>query len=123
LRKAVLTTATLIALVGCGGERTFEPGEFVDTVNDEGADLVLGDELASIEEGVDVYALTFARGDSGGSLIVTGGADAARDEHARCEDAVTLVCYRAANVVLMFDTDPSDQHVARVDAAIRALAE
>jgi hypothetical protein len=34
---------------------------------------------------------------------------------------VTLVCYRAANVVLMFDADPSDEHVAEVDSAIRAL--
>ena len=35
---------------------------------------------------------------------------------------MTLVCYRAANVVLLFDADPSDEHVAKVDAAIRALA-
>ena len=113
----------LLVVAGCGGERTFEPEEFADAANAEGAGMTLGDELVSIEEGVDVYALSFTAGKSVGSLIVTGDADAARDEHGRCEDAVTLVCYRAANVVLMFDADPSDPNVARVDTAIRALAE
>jgi hypothetical protein len=121
LRIPVVTAVALLALVGCGGERSFEPDEFVGAANAEGADLVLGEPLTSIEEGVDVYALSFEEGDSGGSLIVTADADAARDEHTRCEEAVSLVCYRAANVVLLFETDPSDPAVARVDAAIRAL--
>jgi hypothetical protein len=119
----------LLTFAGCGGERTFEPAEFVEEANGEGANLVLGEPLTSIEEGVDVYAISFAEeadgeghSHSGGSLIVTDDADAAREEHLRCEEAVTLVCYRAANVVLMFDAGPSDRNVAAVDSAIRALA-
>ena len=135
MRVAAVTLVTSLAVAGCGGERTYEPSEFVEEANAEGAGLVLGEPLTSIEEGVDVYALSFeeepgghdeaepgGHAHSGGSLIVTEDADAAREEHARCEQAVTLVCYRAANVVLLFDADPSDEHVAKVDSAIRALA-
>jgi hypothetical protein len=135
MRAAAVTLATILAVAGCGDERAFEPEEFVDAMNAEGAGLVLGEPLTSIEEGVDVYALEFeeepgeheepeagGHGHSGGSMTVTEDAEAARAEHARCEEAVSLVCYRAANVVLFFDLEPSDEHVARVDAAVRALA-
>jgi hypothetical protein len=119
----------------CGGERSFEPEEFVDQANAEGASLVLGEQLTTIEEGVDVFAISFAeekghereqepdgQSHSGGSMIVTSDSEAATEEFQRCETAVTLTCYRAANVVLYFDVEPSDEQVAKVDAAIRALA-
>ena len=126
----------LLALVaaGCGGERSFEAAEFVDEANREGAALALGEPLTSLEEGADVYVVSFEDAEeapevsaghahSGGSLVVTEDADAAAEEFQRCEGAVTLTCYRAANVVLYFDAEPTDEHVARVDAAIRALAD
>ena len=125
----------LIALLaaGCSGERSFEADEFVDEVNAEGAGLVLGEPLTSLEEGADVYVVSFedapapevsaGRAHSGGSLVVTEDADAATAEFQRCEGAVTLTCYRAANVVLYFDAEPTEPHVTKVDAAIRALAE
>lgn len=120
----VLLIVIALLAAGCGGERTFDPPEFVDAANAEGAGLVLGDELVSIEEGVDVYAVTFA-GESGhgGSLVLTGDADAAREEHRRCEEAVSLACYRAANVVLMLEDEEGEEHMRKVDAAIRALGE
>ena len=128
LPALVLVLAALLAS-GCG-EREFEPEEFVDAANAEGAGLVLGESLTSITEEVEVFAVSFERGPGGGhdapgggSLIVTGDSDAAREEHARCESAVTHTCYRAANVVLYFDAPPSDARVARVDAAIRALGD
>ena len=112
--------------MGCG-EREFEPDEFVEAANAEGAGLVLGESLTSITEDVEVFAVSFQQGQDGapggGSLIVTGDSDSAREEHARCQSAVTLTCYRAANVVLYFDAPPSDARVARVDAAIRALGD
>jgi hypothetical protein len=112
----------LVAMLAAGcGEREFEPEEFVDAANAEGAGLVLGDSLTSITEDVEVFALSFEDGGGGGSLIVTGDADSARGEFERCESAVTLTCYRAANVVLYFDAAPDDERVANVDAAIRAL--
>jgi hypothetical protein len=108
--------------VGCG-EREFEPDEFVDAANAEGAGLVLGESLTSITEDVEVFAISFEQGSGGGSLLLTDDSDSAREEHERCESAVTLTCYRAANVVLYFDAPPSDAQVARVDAAIRALGD
>jgi hypothetical protein len=135
LGPLVILVAALVT-VACDGERAFEPAEFIEEANAEGAGLVLGEPLASIEEGVDVYSISFEGGSDGaqpqgpgghthggGSLIVTEDAEAARAEHTRCEAAVTLVCYRAANVVLLFDADPSDEDVARVDAAVRALGD
>jgi hypothetical protein len=123
----------VLLVSGCGGERSFEADEFVDEVNREGAALILGEPLTSLEEGADVYVVSFVDAEeapevsaghahSGGSLVVTQDADAATAEFERCEGAVTLTCYRAANVVLYFDAEPTDEHVAKVDAAIRALA-
>ena len=129
---ALLVLIALLA-VGCGGEHAFEPDEFVDAANAEGADLILGDSLANITEDVEVFAVSFAAEEghesnpdghahSGGSMIVADDAQSATEEFQRCESTVTLTCYRAANVVLYFDLEPSDEHVAKVDAAIRALA-
>ena len=128
-------TGIALLVVGCGGERSFEPDEFVEAANREGADLVLGDSLTSITEDVEVFAISFrededehaAEGEdghahSGGSMIVADDAETAVEEYERCESSVSLVCYRAANVVLYFDADPSEEHVAKVDAAIRELA-
>jgi hypothetical protein len=132
---AALLWIVLVALLAAGcGEREFEPGEFVDAANEEGAGLVLGESLTSITEDVEVFALTFEEGDEpagggghehggGGSLLVAGDADSAAEEYERCEDTVSLTCYRAANVVLYFNAAPSDEHVANVDAAIRALGD
>lgn len=118
---ALLVLIALLA-VGCGGEREFEPGEFVDAANEEGAGLVLGDSLTSITEDVEVFSISF-RGGGGGSLIVTGDSESAAGEFERCENAVTLTCYRAANVVVYFDAAPGDENIAKVDAAIRALGD
>ncbi len=120
-------------IAGCGGERSFEADEFVEEANGEGAALILGEPLTSLEQGADVYVVSFedapapevsaGRVHSGGSLVVTEDADAATAEFQRCQGAVTLTCYRAANVVLYFDAEPTEPHVAKVDAAIRGLAE
>ena len=126
---AILVLCALFA-AGCGGEREFQVEEFVEAANEEGAGLVLGDSLTSIEEDVEVFAIEFAEdggesegrhAHSGGSLIVAGDAASATEEFERCETAVTLTCYRAANVVLFFDAESTPDHIARVDAAIRAL--
>jgi hypothetical protein len=134
VRPAVIAILLALLVAACGGERTFEPDEFVEAANEEGAGLVLDEQLTSIEEGVDVYALSFedeaaapAAGDdehghgAGGSMIVTDDAESATAEFERCETAVSLTCYRAANVVLYFNAAPTDEHVVPVEAAIRAL--
>ena len=59
----------------------------------------------------------------GGSLIVTPDSDAGRSEFERCESAVSLLCYRAANVVVMFEDSLPIEFQDRVRAAIIALGE
>jgi hypothetical protein len=130
LPALVLVLAAMLA-AGCG-EREFEPDEFVDAANAEGAGLVLGESLTSITEDVEVFAVSFEGADEpagghehggGGSLMVTDDSDSAREEFERCQSTLSLTCYRAANVVIYFDAPPQDEHVARVDAAIRALGD
>ena len=84
MRAALLSAIATLVAAGCGGEHSFEPEEFVDEMNAESAGLALGEPLTSIEQGVDVYALSFeeepaehdepepaGHAHSGGSLIVT----------------------------------------------------
>ncbi len=120
---AALLLVIALLVAGCG-EREFEPAEFVEEANAEGASLILGEALTSTQEGIDVFALSFAEGSgSGGSLLLAEDAEAATAEFERCQAAVSLTCYRAANVVLYFEGAPTDESVAGVDAAIRALEE
>lgn len=131
LPALVLVLAAVLA-AGCG-EREFAPDEFVDAANAEGAGLILGESLTSITEDVEVFAVSFEEGDEpaagghehdgGGSLMVTGDSDSAREEFERCQSTSSLTCYRAANVVIYFDAPPQEEHVARVEAAIRALGD
>ena len=88
LPALVLVLAAVLA-AGCG-EREFAPDEFVDAANAEGAGLILGESLTSITEDVEVFAVSFEEGDEpaagghehdgGGSLMVTGDSDSAREE-------------------------------------------
>ena len=76
----------VLLVSGCGGERSFEADEFVDEANRAGAALVLGEPLTSLEEGADVYVVSFeeapapevsaGHAHSGGSLVVTEDAEA-----------------------------------------------
>jgi hypothetical protein len=132
-----IVTAALSALLLTGwacGERSFEADEFVEEANANGAPFVLGEPLTSTA-GNEVYALRLEEEDAaqpgeleagqehgGGSLTLTEDADAAREEYARCEEAVSLLCYRAANVVVAFEDVLAPEERARIEAAIRAMA-
>jgi hypothetical protein len=129
VRPAILILCALL-VASCGGERTFEPEEFVDEANAAGAGLALGEPLTSIAEGVDVYALEFTAPveetdghghGGGGSLVVTEDSGSATDEFERCEAAVSLTCYRAANVVLYFEAERTDERLIAVERAITEL--
>ena len=122
------------ALLGCGGEEaTFSAEEFVAEANRHGANLVLGGELHSTRgtelhsveiEGPDAggAARLEAGGHAGGTLTVTESDAAGQAEHERCEQAASLLCYRAANVVIFFEdaVEPADQ--ARLAQALGAMA-
>lgn len=129
-----LCTVALLALAACGGDRVFTADEFVREANEAGAGLVLGNPLTSTQQGVEVFDIGFAderlqatgeahdHSELAGSLTVAGDTEGALAELERCESAVSLTCYRAANVVLYFAGDPADERLVAVAQAISALA-
>lgn len=94
------------------------------------ASLTLGQELiATAAAPGEVFALDLeVPGDfgtsGGGSLVVLDDAEEALIEFNRCESSATLVCYRAANIVLRFEElDPNGQSaVARTLQAVSDAA-
>ena len=46
--------------IGCGGEREFDAGEFIDAANEKGAELALGEQITTTPAGEPVYAVRFA---------------------------------------------------------------
>jgi hypothetical protein len=130
---SVAVAALAVATAGgCGGdERSFTAPEFVAEANRKGAALELGAPLTVTEGDDELYGVSVAGRSrephaeggehSGGSLRITDGADTAEDEYARCESTASLICYRAANVVLIFEPGVRAADLARVGAAIRAV--
>jgi hypothetical protein len=126
LAAAIAILAAALA-AGCG-ETTFDAPGFVEEANSHGAGLHLGEQLLSTDPEREVFAVELtaavaASGHGGGSLAITDGDDAALAEFRRCESAVTLLCYRAANVVLLFESEIPAEGLARVEGAIRAMGE
>jgi hypothetical protein len=120
-RFAALVAAAGLVLGACGSdERSFTAEGFVDEVNSHGAKLELGAPLDTTQEDAELYEVAIPQG--GGTLKVTDSADAAREEHTRCDEA-GLFCYRAANVVLIFEPDTTPQSLANVADAFKALQE
>ncbi len=120
--RLLLTALALTAIAACGGgERTFTASEFVEEMNDKGANLKLGGNLLNDQEGIEVFELRFARSFEG-SLVVAEDIDVGVSEYERCESAATLLCYRAANVVMLFDeAEISVTDLAPVETALTAL--
>jgi hypothetical protein len=122
IRKyASLTPVVLLAVaggsvIGCGGEPRFTTEEFVDGVVSQGVKLRLGEPLATEEEGKELYAVELApvgrpRLDSEGERVTSGGSLSVYEENEgdpdaelkTCEMAADLLCYRAANVVVVLE--------------------
>jgi hypothetical protein len=145
---ALLAVPVLGAGLGaCGGERDFDAPTLVEELNEAGAGLELGEPLSSGEGAPDVQAIRFeedggehdddhdgenandeeSEGDhghehGGGSVVILDGPDAARNEFARCQGAVSLTCFRAANAVLRFEgLEPEEQ--ARLEHALLEIGE
>jgi hypothetical protein len=124
-----------IAIAGCGESRpAFSAQELVDQANANGAGLVLGEPLDIEREGAEAHEVTFEEvgaahadeasehGHGGGTLTITADADAGLAEYERCESAATLLCFRAANAVLFFESslDPGDR--GRLEQALMRMA-
>ena len=136
--RTILIIASLllasIVLSACG--RAFDDAQsFVDAANEEGAGFVLEEELFSEDSEHPVYALsverqgpvgTKAEGQQhvgGGSIIVTSDDDEAIAEYGRCQEAASLLCYRAGNVALRLEDALTPEERVRIDTAVSALGE
>lgn len=134
----LIAGALAAGAIACGsGERTFSAEEFVEEANENGAGLSLGEPLLAEGEDREVYALRLegetespggepaggaAEGHGGGSLRVASDAEAALAEYERCETAVTLLCFRAANIALILEGELPAEDRARIEGALRAMA-
>ena len=113
---AVLAAAALV-LQGCGEEQTYEADEFVDAVNEEGVNLRLGEPLISATEGQRVYAVSLE------PLAKLPGEHDARpdDEMEDCRASADLLCYQAANVVVVLQGGGIE--ASQLAVAIERLSE
>jgi hypothetical protein len=133
---ALLAAAVLAA---CGDERQFDAQELVVEINEHGAGIQLGEPLTTAQEDLELYAVRLAGAKppgpattegtppadvhAAGTLTITDGDDAGLAEYERCEGAASLICFRAANAVLIFEDTVPNQDLARIEAAIGAMAE
>jgi hypothetical protein len=132
LRGALLA---LFLLAGCGGGPTFTAAEFVDRINEEGVAVQLGRQLPSGGGAEHIYTVilpplpgepapapgTEARPGTSGSLYVYDDTGGAEDELTACRSAATLLCFQAANVVVVLEGGGIEAQ--RLGLAIRKLAE
>lgn len=111
-RQALGGGLAALALAGCGGDRTFTAEEFVEKVNAEGVKLELGRKLLTNRDDQELYAVELpqvarlpggAEVHAGGSMSVFDDTDGADQELASCNAAADLLCYRAANVVVVLE--------------------
>jgi len=127
----------LALTAACGSERTFSAEEFVEEANAHGAGLTLGAPLETArEEGIELRAVELAEPEpepepedeaahdhAGGTLTITPDPSAGAAEFERCEQAVSLICFRAANAVLLFEDALEAEEQARIADALRGMAE
>ena len=126
-----------LGIAGCGSEKTFTAPEFVDQVREQGVPLSLGHELASGGGADHLYAITLPRlpgepppapGEEGaangpnGSLYVYDDTGGASDELDACRASAGLLCFRAANVVVVLDQEDAGIAAQRLGLAIRRLS-
>jgi hypothetical protein len=132
VRRLVPVIASVFALAGCGEDDSgFTAEQFVAAVNQRGASLELGPELRSTREDTQVYALAItgqgergrAEVHGGGSLTVTPSVEAGAEEWERCDDAASLLCYRADNIVLILEGEVAEEELAALAVALQTIAD
>jgi hypothetical protein len=128
-----------VAVAGCGSEQTFTASEFAEEVNEQGVEMRIGRQLQS-SEGNELHEITLPRlpglpppapgeheeeqaGEKGvpGTLYVFDDAGAAEDQIAACRNSGGLVCYRAENVVVLFEE--AGIEVEQLAVAIQRLGD
>ena len=118
----------LIALSACG-EETMSADEFASAVEEQGVRLELSeDELVTDDPDKDLYGLELLRypdgrgkSDTHGSLAVYEEAGKADAGLRACRASADLLCYQAANVVVVLEGGGIEAQ--RLGAAIQNLGE
>lgn len=113
LLTSAAATLAVAALASCGSEQSFTAQEFVEAVNDEGVTLKLGEPLLSDDPSQELFAVELEPvsslpGSEGGartsgSISVSEDSGGADEEMRSCEASADLLCYRAANVVIVLE--------------------
>lgn len=127
---AAALTLALAAITGCSGGQTYDAEGVVSDLNSVGAGLVLGESLPNTEEDIEVRVVNFdgaASADphvegTAGAVVILGDDDKARAEFARCESAISFICFRAANTVLRFSGLDRAQ-LRKLAASLAAIEE
>jgi hypothetical protein len=140
---AALVVVTL-ALVpsACTEERKLGAEEFVTDVNEQGVALTLGEPLHTEDENKELYAIELepieagqtAGGEdehegkdehghehAGGSLAVHDDNASAEEGLSACQASADLLCYRAANIVIVLEGGGLEGQ--RLGAAMQNLAD
>jgi hypothetical protein len=137
---ALAVSALALAASGCTEERTLTADEFVAELDEQGVALTLGEPLHTEDESEELYAVTLeplpgeeAAGHegeggleeghehSGGSLSVHDDTAGAEERLAACKASADLLCYRAANIVVVIEGGGIEAQ--RLGVAIEKLAE
>jgi hypothetical protein len=115
---------------GCGSERKLSAEQFADEMNEHGVEFRLGEPLISEDEDKEVYAVELepisnlpgsGSGHTGGSLTVHDDSGEAEEAIESCQGSADLVCYRAANIVVVLE--PGGIEAQQLGAAIQKLEE
>jgi hypothetical protein len=135
-RIGALSALAALAVGGCGSEKTFTASEFVGQVDEQGVALELGRRLSAGGGADEIYAVTLPRlpgeprpspseegGGRGpnGTLYVYGGEGGAEDRLDACRASGGLLCFRAANIVVVLDEESGPIQAQRLGLAIMRL--
>jgi hypothetical protein len=126
-----------LLFIGCGSTQMFTASEFVDRINAEGVSIALGRQLPNGGDAKELYAVTLpplpgepapprgSEGDPGasGTLYVFGDTGGADDQLDGCRGSGGLLCFRAANIVIVLDDEGSGLEAQRLAVAMKRLAQ
>jgi hypothetical protein len=120
-----------LLIVGCGSTQTFTASDFVDRINAEGVSIELGRQLPSGGNAKELWAVTLpalpvepagARRGASGTLYVFGDTGGAEDQLKACRGSGGLLCFQAANIVVILGDEGSGLEAQRLAVAMRRLA-
>ena len=128
----------LLSVAGCGSSsRTLTASEFIDRINAEGVSIILGQQLSTSGGADELHEVRLpalpgepkpppdseAEPGASGSLYVFNDVGGAEDQVEACQASAGLLCFRAANIVVVLDEQSSPLEAQRFAVAVRRLRE